>query len=347
MSESKRIQWTFPDKYVKQLDHSREQRTAVIIERARKVLEIESKAIYNLIGRLDTAFVQAVDIISKCQGKVIVTGIGKSGLIGKKIASTLASTGTPAIFLHTAEASHGDLGMLSRGDVVVGVSNSGETEELIRILPVIKRLGAKLIGLTGNVRSTFAQRCDIVLDVSVKEEACPMGIVPTASTTATLAMGDALAVSLLEERGFRENDFAFLHPAGSLNRKLLLTVEDLMHVKNELPTIKEDTSFKELVLEISSKKLGVTAVLNWTGRVSGIITDGDLRRAMERSDNPMEFKAREIMNHNPKMIEKQELAAKALQIMENYSITSLLVTDQDNFLIGIIHLHDLLKAGII
>lgn len=319
----------------------------MIIERARKVLEIESKAIYNLIGRLDHTFVQAIDTLAKCRGKVVVTGMGKSGLIGKKIASTLASTGTPAIFLHTAEASHGDLGMLSADDVIIGISNSGETEELIRILPVIKRMGAKLVGLTGNVRSTFAKRCDIVLDVSVPEEACPLGIVPTASTTATLAMGDALAMSLLEKRGFKENDFAFLHPAGALNRQLLLTVEDLMHVKTELPIVKEDTGFKEIVLEISSKKLGVTSVLGCAGRVSGIITDGDLRRAMERFDNPMEFKARDIMTTNPKIVDKQELAAKALQIMEKYSITSLLIVDQDYYLIGLIHLHDLLKAGII
>lgn len=319
----------------------------MVIERAKRVLEIESRAIQALIGRLDLKFVESVDIIFNCKGKVFVTGMGKSGLIGKKIASTLASTGTPALFLHPAEASHGDLGMLSADDVVIGISNSGETEELLRILPVFKRLGVKLIGLTGNLRSSFATRCDLVLDVSVSEEACPLGVAPTASTTATLALGDAIAMALLDKKGFNQDDFAFLHPAGALNRKILLTVEDLMHSGLGLPTVKEDTNFKEVILEISSKKLGVTAVLNWTGRVSGVITDGDLRRAMERSENPMEYKAHEIMGTNPKYIDKKELAAKALQVMEKHSITSLLVPDHDHFLIGIIHLHDLLKAGIV
>jgi arabinose-5-phosphate isomerase len=321
----------------------------MIIERAKRVLQIEAKAIEQLVERINEDFVRAVELILACEGKVVVTGVGKSGIIGQKIASTLASTGTPAFFLHPTEGIHGDLGMLGKKDIVVAISNSGETDELSQILPLIKRYGSKLIVLTGKNTSTLARAGDVVLDVSVQEEACPLGLAPTASTTVALAMGDALAVALLEKRGFNKEDFAMLHPGGKLGKQLLLKVRDLMHVGEELPTVYEDTLMKEAVVEITSKRLGITGVLNEREELVGAITDGDLRRALERYPDLLERRAAEVMTGNPKRIEADTLAAQAVQRMEEHSITSLFVFGKAGERIpeGIIHLHDLLKAGVV
>ena len=321
----------------------------MILERARKVLEIEAEAVASLKDRLGPEFVRAVELILQCRGKVVVTGVGKSGIIGKKIASTLASTGTPAFFLHPTEGVHGDLGMLDPRDVVIAISRSGETEELAQILPLIKRQGNKLIAFTGNPSSSLARAADVVIDVSVKQEACPLGLAPTASTTATLAMGDALAVALLEERGFKEEDFARLHPAGALGKRLLLRVRDLMHVGEEFPRVEEVASMKEVLVEMTSKRLGVTGVMDGGGRLVGVITDGDLRRALERYPDLLERRACDVMTRNPKGIEADALAAEALKRMEEHAITSLFVFERpgDRCPVGIIHLHDLLRAGVV
>ena len=321
----------------------------MIIKRAKQVLQIEAKAIEQLVKRINEQFVQAVELILACEGKVVVTGVGKSGIIGQKIASTLASTGTPAFFLHPTEGIHGDLGMLEKKDIVVAISNSGETDELSQILPLIKRYGNKLIALTGKANSTLARAGDVVLDVSVEEEACPLGLAPTASTTVTLAMGDALAVALLEKRGFNKEDFAIRHPGGKLGRRLLLKVSDLMHVGDELPMVYEETLMKGALLEITSKRLGVTGVMNKRHELVGVITDGDLRRALERYTDLLERTAGEVMTKNPKWIEAGTLAAQAVQRMEEYAITSLFVFDKagERSPRGIIHLHDLLKAGVV
>jgi len=320
----------------------------VLIEQAKKVLKIESDAIKALIDRVDDNLIKAIDIIYSCSGKVVVTGMGKSGLIGKKISATLASTGTPALFLHPAEGGHGDIGMVTKGDVVIAISNSGETDEIIRILPVLARLGIKLIALTGNPNSTLAKASDVVFDVSVKEEACPMGLVPTASTTAALAMGDALAVTLLSKRGFKEEDFAFFHPGGNLGRRLLLTAGDLMHAGNSIPSVNIKTLMKDAIIEISSKRLGMTVVTESDFSLQGIITDGDLRRGLEKwGDKFFSLRAEDVMTRNPKTIMKDTLALKAVSIMEKYSITSLIVLDVDGKIEGIVHLHDILKSGIV
>lgn len=319
-----------------------------ILAIAKKVLKIEADAVLALTEKLNSNFEKAVEIIYNSKGRVVVTGMGKSGLVGKKIAATLASTGTPAFFLHPAEASHGDLGMVTSDDVIVAISNSGETEELIRLLPFLKRFNVGLVSLTGNVNSTLAKASDVTLDASVKEEACPMGIVPTASTTATLALGDALAISLLIKNGFKEEDFAFFHPDGSLGRKLFIKVSDLMHTGDALPVVSLDTPMSRTVLEISSKRLGVTIVKDQDDKVAGIITDGDLRRGIEKWGKAFfDMRAGEVMTKNPKVIKEDELAAKALSIMETKSITSLVVPDDDGRAKGIIHLHDILKQGIV
>jgi arabinose-5-phosphate isomerase len=322
-----------------------------MIEQAKRVLRIEADAIAALIDRIDDRFERAVEMILNCKGRVVVTGMGKSGLIGKKIAATLASTGTPALFLHPAEGIHGDLGMVMRGDTVIALSNSGETEELSRMLPFLKRLGINVISLTGNIDSTLAKNSDIVIDVGVTEEACPLGLAPTASTTATLAMGDALAVALLDKRGFREEDFACFHPGGTLGKKLLLHVHDLMHTDDEIPVVLEETPVKDAIYEISSKKKGITAVVDSAGKLVGVISDGDLRRWMEKTEqsgeNLLIKTAREIMTQKPKIIEKNALAAEAVSIMEKYSITCLIVTTSESKPEGVIHLHDLLKAGVV
>jgi arabinose-5-phosphate isomerase len=322
-----------------------------MIEQAKKVLRIEAEAVAALVDRIDEGFERAVELILKCEGRVVVTGMGKSGLIGKKIAATLASTGTPALFLHPAEGIHGDLGMVTRGDAVIALSNSGETDEISRMLPSLKRLGIGIIALTGNPESTLAKNSDVVINVGVKEEACPLGLAPTASTTATLAMGDALAVVLLEMRGFREEDFACFHPGGALGKKLLLRVRDLMHTGNDIPVVSETTLIKDAIYEISSKKMGVTAVVDASGKLVGVISDGDLRRWMEKTEktgeNLLAKKARDIMTRGPKVAREGSLAAEAVAIMEKYSITCLIVADASSKPEGVIHLHDLLKAGVV
>lgn len=318
------------------------------VERAKRVLEIEADAIHCLMDKIDENFERAVELIYDCKGKVVVMGVGKSGIIAKKIASTLASTGTPAFFLHPVEGMHGDLGMLAKEDIVMILSNSGETDEISRILPLLNRLGNRLIALTGNIDSNLAKAGDVVLDVCVREEACPFGLVPTASTTAAMALGDALAIALLEKRGFKDEDFAALHPGGYLGKRWL-KVEELMHTGEAFPMVGEDTSMRNAIFEITSKRLGVTGVADAEGNLVGVITDGDLRRALEKHGDLLSRKASEVMTRNPKWIEKDSLAARAVQKMEEYSITSLFVfqSREDRTLVGIIHLHDLLKAGIV
>lgn len=320
----------------------------MIIEEAKKVIRIEAEALSRLADSINGDFERAVSLILQSKGRVVVSGMGKSGLIGQKIASTMASTGTPAFFLHPAEAIHGDLGMIIKGDVVIAISNSGETEEIIRILPIVERIGARLIAVTGNPNSTLARSGDVFLNVAVAEEACPLGLAPTASTTATLAMGDALAVALLIERGFKAEDFALFHPGGSLGKKLLLKVSDMMHAGEAQPLVKANIQMREALFEITSKKLGCTGVVDENGALIGVVTDGDLRRALERGVDFMERPAAELMTKDPKRILAGDLAAKALQQMEEYSITSLFVfASKDSDLpVGIVHLHDLLKAGI-
>ena len=320
----------------------------MVIEKAKQVLKIESEAIQALINRIDDTFVKTVDLLDKCKGRVVITGIGKSGIIGKKISATLASIGVPSIFLHAADGIHGDLGMITRNDMVIAISNSGESEEILNLLPAIKRFNVSLVSMTGNVNSTLAKKSDVVLNVSVKEEACPMGLVPTASTTATMAMGDALAMALLHKRGFKEEDFAVLHPGGSLGKKLLTQVDDLMHSGSKIPTINRDAPLKDVIMEISSKKLGIVIVVDQHDKILGIITDGDLRRLMEKKEkDTFKTTAEEMMSTNPKTIEKNALAARALQIMEKHSITSLIITNGSKGPTGIIHLHDILKSGVV
>ncbi len=319
-----------------------------VTEIAKKVLRIEAEAVAALSDKLDGEFEKAVDLVFRSSGRVVVTGMGKSGIVGKKIAATLASTGTPAFFLHPAEASHGDLGMVTSDDAVIAISNSGETEELVSIVPFLKRFGVRLIAMTGNRQSTLARAADVHLDVSVQEEACPLGIVPTASTTAALAMGDALAVALLTRRGFREEDFASFHPSGSLGKKLLIRVADLMHTGADIPVVKPDAPLIEAVMEISSKRLGITLVADDDGRISGVITDGDVRRGLQKWGKEfLERKTDEVMSKTPKTIAEEALAAKALALMEQHSITVLVVADEMQRARGILHLHDILKKGIV
>jgi arabinose-5-phosphate isomerase len=320
-----------------------------ILDAARKVVQIEAEAVETMGARLDERFAKAVEMVLACSGRVVVTGMGKSGLIGQKMAATMASTGTPTIFLHPAEGVHGDLGMLMKGDVVIAVSNSGETEEIARILPIIKRMGLPLIAMAGNPTSTLARAGDVFLDISIKEEACPLQLAPTASTTVTLVMGDALAVALLLQRGFREEDFALFHPGGALGKRLLLRVEDLMHKGDAVPTVNAGTPLKDALYEISSKKLGITGVVDEQGALIGVFTDGDLRRNIEQGIEVLNRPICELVIGKPKRILRTNLAAKSLQRMEEYQITSLFVFESEEDLkpIGIIHLHDLLKAGVI
>lgn len=317
------------------------------IEIAKNVLKIEAEAVAALADKLDAGFEKAVEIIYSCKGRVVVTGMGKSGLIGKKIAATLASTGTPAFFMHPAEASHGDLGMVTSDDVILGISNSGETEEIVHLVPFIKRFGVSFISMTGNPESTMSRAADINLDVSVSCEACPMGIVPTASTTAAVAMGDAVAVALLTKRGFKEEDFAAFHPGGSLGKRLFIKVQDLMHTGDELPIIDQDESIAQAVIVISSKRLGLAVVPEKGGSISGVITDGDIRRGLQKwGKDFFDMKVRDAITKGPKLIGEDELAAKALAVMQQHSITSLVVPDSSGNPKGIIHLHDILKKGI-
>jgi arabinose-5-phosphate isomerase len=320
-----------------------------ILEEAKRVLNVEAQSILELIERIDENFSQAVDLLYTCKGKVVLMGMGKSGLVGRKISSTFASTGTPSFFLHPAEGLNGDFGMLAKEDVIIAISYSGETRELLEVLPLIKRYGNRLITLTGNLNSNLAKAGDVNLDIRVKEEACPLGLAPTASTTATLALGDALAVALMGKKNFKKEDFAILHPGGTLGKRLLLKVEDLMHTGKAFPMVSGKTLMKEAVFEITSKRLGVTGVCSTEGHLIGVITDGDLRRALEKFSDLFNREASEVMTKNPKWIEKDALAAKAVQRMEEYSITSLFVFNKtgDKVPVGIIHLHDLLKAGVV
>lgn len=317
------------------------------IASGKRTIEIERDAVHALLERIDVNFEKACDIMLSCKGRVVVTGMGKSGHIANKIAATLASTGTPAFFVHPGEASHGDLGMITPQDVVLAISNSGQTEEVLTILPLIKRMGAPLISMTGKKDSTLSKASDVSLDVSIETEACPLGLAPTSSTTVTLALGDALAVALLEERGFSAEDFAFSHPGGSLGRKLLLTVEQLMHTGERVPSVSPETTLSEGLFEISRKGFGLTAIVNSENKVEGLFTDGDLRRAFDDKMDLHQTDIGTIMTKNCKTISKEALAAEALRVMEDYKITGLLVTESDKTLVGVIHMHDLLKAGVV
>lgn len=318
-----------------------------IIKSAKEVFDIEADSILKLKDRISDDFVKAVEIIYSSRGKVVVTGMGKSGLIGRKIASTLCSTGTPAVFLHPAESTHGDSGIISRNDVVIAISNSGETQELLNLLPLIMRFGVPLIGVTGGLNSTLAQKSDVVLDISVEKEACPLNKAPTASTTATLAMGDALAVCLLKKRGFSYEDFLLFHPSGALGKGILYKVEELMVKGEKLPIISQDVLFSEAISLVSEKKLGTALLVDEKNTLQGVLTDGDIRRAVIKHPNCSNLKVKEIMTVNPKTIPHDALCAKALSIMEKYSITSLAVVDENNVPIGLLHIHDLLKAGVV
>ena len=318
-----------------------------LIEMGRDVLRIEARAVAALVDRLGADFESACRMLLACTGRVVVSGVGKSGHVGGKIAATLASTGTPAFFLHAAEASHGDLGMVAKGDVVLVISYSGETAELLTILPLFKRMGAPLIAMTGNLQSTLAREADTHLDISVPAEACPLNLAPTASTTATLAMGDALAVALLKHRGFTEADFARSHPGGALGRRLLLRVSDVMRTGDDLPMVGPDTPLPEGLLEMSRKRLGMTAVVDADRRVVGIFTDGDLRRALDRRIDVQKAHMADVMTQGSRSIGPQELAAEAVLMMEKHSVNGLLVRNAEGVLVGALNVHDLLRAGVL
>jgi arabinose-5-phosphate isomerase len=320
------------------------ERTTPALELARKVLQTEAGAILDLVNRLDDRFEHAVTLLFECRGRVIVTGMGKSGIICRKIAATLASTGTPAFFLHPAEATHGDLGVIQTGDVVLALSYSGETDELLRLLETIRRLGAQLIAITGFVDSTLGQAADLALDCHVAAEACPLNLVPTASTAAALAMGDALAMALLVRKGFREEDFANLHPGGKLGKRLM-RVEHLMHAGRHAPIVGLDSVMRDVIYEMSSKGLGMTCVIDANGQLVGVITDGDLRRHMSTTPNILECLAGDLMTSHPVTIDRAMLAVQAIKIMEDRKITSLIVANGDRAVEGVLHLHDLWRTG--
>jgi len=315
---------------------------------ARAVIETEANAITMLSDRIGDDFVHACEYMYDCKGRIVVLGMGKSGHIGDKIAATLASTGSPSFFVHPGEASHGDMGMITRDDVVLALSNSGETSEILTILPLIKRLGVPLIALTGKPDSTLARAADAHLDVSVEKEACPLGLAPTSSTTAALVMGDALAVSLLEKRGFTADDFALSHPGGALGRRLLLHIEDIMHTGDTIPMIPDSATLSEALLEMTKKGLGMTAIIDNTGKMAGIFTDGDLRRVLDHGEvNVHETKIADVMTKNCKTAQPKQLAAETLHMMEEFKINSLIVVDQDNKPVGAMNMHDLLRAGVV
>jgi len=317
------------------------------ISRARQVLKIEADAIRRLIPRIGRSFEAAVSLLAGCKGRVIVTGMGKAGIIGQKISATLASTGTPSHWVHPAEAIHGDMGRVVRDDVIVAFSNSGETEELTRLLPVIKRIGSGLIAITGNPRSSLAKHSDVTLDVSVKQEACSLNLAPTASTTAMLAMGDALAVVVAERKRFKEKDFALLHPGGQLGRRLLLRVSDLMRTGHAVPIVKETSRVKHVLLAITKARAGCASVVDARGRLAGIFTDGDLRRHLDSHANLAQQQVREVMTRHPKTIAPDHLAAEALRVLREYKIDELVVVDAKRRPIGLLDVQDLLKAGFV
>ncbi|MEE8388156.1 MAG: KpsF/GutQ family sugar-phosphate isomerase [Acidiferrobacterales bacterium] len=313
----------------------------------KNVIALEAEAVAALSDRINSEFVRACETILNCTGRVVVVGMGKSGHIGGKIAATLASTGTPAFFVHPGEASHGDLGMITPDDIVLAISNSGSTTEILTILPMIKRMGVKLISMTGNISSELARQSDVVLDISVAKEACPLNLTPTSSTTATLAMGDALAVALLKSRNFTEEDFARSHPGGQLGRRLLLYVKDIMHSGDQLPIVNEDVSLKDALLEMSSKSLGMTAIVDKGNRLKGIYTDGDLRRTLEQGVDVYSAGIKDVMTSNPVTISADILAAEAVQLMQTKKINGLFAVDDSGRVLGALNMHDLLRAGII
>ena len=313
----------------------------------REVIQLEAEALQTLAKRVDGQFAEACRLILACTGRVIVTGMGKSGHIGGKIAATLASTGTPSFFVHPGEASHGDVGMITTPDIVLAISNSGETEEILTILPIIKRMGVKLIALTGGLQSSLARQADAVLNAGVEKEACPHNLAPTASTTAALAIGDALAVALLKSRGFTREDFARAHPAGSLGRRLLLYVSDIMHTGTAIPQVAEGASLREALLEMTGKGLGMTGVVDRQGRLVGIFTDGDLRRALNHGVDVYNAKITEVMTQNPKTTRADRLAAETVQLMRSLKINGLFVVDENNRVLGALNMHDLFRAGVI
>ena len=317
-----------------------------IIEKGKEVIRIEAESVANLIERVGKDFAEAVEIIYKTKGRVVLTGMGKSGLIARKIVATLNSTGTAAIYLHPTDALHGDLGMVRKEDVVIIISKSGTTDELTRLFPMFKRLGVKIIAMSGKSDSDLAVESDIFLNISVKEEACPLDLAPTSSTTATLAMGDALAVALLEKRNFTVEDFAFLHPGGSLGKRLSLKIKEIMISGDGVPIVKENAELKDVILEMTSKRLGTTSVVDAEGKLKGVITDGDLRRLLERTMDIIGLTAKDVMSENPKVMQAEYLASFALQQMENYHITTLIIIDEKNNPAGIVHLHDLIKLGL-
>jgi len=312
----------------------------------RSVIDIEANMIANLAPRIDHRFAKACDYLLRCRGRIAIMGVGKSGHIGKKIAATFASTGTPAFFIDPNEAKHGDIGMLTHEDVVLALSNSGESEEIIALLPVIERLSIPFITLTGRADSTLAKTAHINIDVSVEKEACPLGLAPTSSTTAALVMGDALAMALLESRGFTEKDFAMSHPGGLLGKRLLLKVESLMHTGTHIPIVRDQASLKDALVEMTRKKLGITTIVNAQNELLGIFTDGDVRRAFDNQADIRTTQIKEVMSKNPKTISADLLATEALRLMETYKITSLIVTNEKRHPVGVIHIHDILEAGI-
>lgn len=317
-----------------------------VLQKGKEVIRIEAEAIAALEDRLDENFVQTIEKIVTSKGRVILTGMGKSGIIARKIAATMNSTGTPALFLHPSDALHGDLGVVTPNDVVICLSKSGDTEELLRLLPRLRQIGVAVIAMTGNKNSKLARQSDIVLDISVKEEACPLDLAPTSSTTAALVMGDALAIALLHKHNFTKEDFAFLHPAGNLGKQLLLKVEMLMTSGNNVPIVKESVPLTTAIVEMTSKRLGATCVVDDDGILKGIITDGDLRRLLQKSPNIAHLTAADVMTKNPKTIYPETLAARALSLMETYKISQFVVIDSDNKPIGMIHIHDLVEAGL-
>ena len=314
---------------------------------AKAVIETQAGAITGLLQRIDENFIKACTYLLECGGRVVVIGMGKSGHIGSKIAATMASTGTPAFFVHPAEASHGDLGMIKSRDVVLALSSSGETDEVNIILPVLKRIGVKIVAMTGNPGSTLARHADVHLNVGVEKEACPLGLAPTSSTTAALVMGDALAISLLESRGFTREDFALSHPAGQLGKRLLLHIRDVMHTGDEIPRVQHDASVSQAIVEMTAKRLGMTAVLNFEGQVSGIFTDGDLRRALDSGLDPHVTPVSDVMTTGGRHIAPGALAVEGTQMMQQFSIQGILVIDEDNRLVGALNFQDLLRAGVV
>lgn len=318
-----------------------------IIQNGKEVVRIETEAVQLLSNKIDENFAKSVELILNSKGRVIVSGVGKSGIIARKIVATLNSTGTPALFLHPSDAIHGDLGMVRNEDTVILISKSGSTQELIRILPMLKRIGTKIISMIGDTKSILARQADVFLDVSVREEACPFDLAPTASSTATLVMGDALAITLLKAKNFSVEEFAFYHPGGNLGKRLTLKVDELMITGDKVPIVNENTSLQTAILEITSKRLGATCVVDKEEKLIGIITDGDLRRAIEKKTNFANLKAKDVMGKSPKTISRNVLASTAIQMMETYKITQLICVDDDKRPIGMIHLHDLVNLGFV